>query len=439
MNTISCRPVPFDVPVGASGHSMLRFALVICLVILTGVPELSAQAKIGSLEPLEQFDDYPRNEGVGAKGHVARGECFTGRWYLAAVTAGVLGEPKHVPLLTHSRLPVTEQRVVAIAAVDLESESRLCLKIKPECQPAWETEFDFRILAKDVVCFLARKPAKGTEGDECYLVTVSLSTETIAVEQLSRTSAECLLQSRWCDGQSVPQPEAPGDRHFEQRVGSPNSPLGGGSLANDEIDLRGARKPCRLASPGSRRGRLIQCDLIGPGQFCISEHDGVADRRQYWRLSEAPFEASLPKNHSKVARLYFPHILVAPVSNFILAAAAEGSTPALFTISDGQLRKLWNAPVGYEISSLELSENESHAAVELHGDVHLESRTMTSGIELSTGRAMVYSNLKGEWDDLFIVGVTNRGELVQKGAGAVFIRRGSGDPLKIAQLIRDRD
>jgi hypothetical protein len=415
---------------------MLRMLLVTFFMMATNVTEISAEAIIGTLEPLEQFDGYPGNEKLGARGHVARGACFTGRWYCAAVVAGVLGESNHVPLLTPPGRPTTDERVVAIAAIDSESQTHFCLKIRREFQPMWNTEFAFRVLTKDDFCLMTHRATKEGDDDERYVVTVSLSHKTIAVEKLSKASAKNRLHGLTVDEPLGPQPVADSDLLPKEPTGERPSPLGGGYLACDEVDVAHAYKPSFLIGPGSRPGRLIQCHVIGPGQFAISERDAARERREYWLLSEAAFEPRLEDAPSKVARLYFPHVLVAPVSTFVLAAEVDDHPPTLCAITGGRLRRLWDAPVGYKIARLELSEDESNAAVELWGDA--KSPAMHISIELPTGRVRTASDPHGQWDNLFVVGVTNRGDLLQDDGSSVFIRRGQGNPHLIARLIRDR-
>jgi hypothetical protein len=191
---------------------------------------------------------------------------------------------------------------------------------------------------------------------------------------------------------------------------------------------------------------VIQCEVFGSGQFAISERDANPKGRQYWLLSETAVEAQSKGNRSsKIASLHFPRLLIAPVKTFVFAAAAvTNSSPTLFSIMNGRFHRLWDVPPGYSIPAggLQLSEDESHAAVELSADDHSSNNDMSVCIELATRKVTMFPKPVEASDYLFVVGVTNQGDLIQENASVAdtcqFIRRrGWQNPRPVVRLIRE--
>src|SRR5258708_2622292 len=116
----------------------------------------------------------------------------------------------------------------------------------------------------------------------------------------------------------------------------------------------------------------------------------------------------------------------------------ENSSSTVFAISDGRLRRLWDVPDGYRIFRLELSEDESHAAVQLHGDARRQ-KTIAS-IELGSGRVSAQADSTGQRANVFLTGVTNQGDLVleDNNGSALFVSRVSQDPREGARFIRKK-
>jgi hypothetical protein len=184
---------------------MLQGSLILYLMMVVNVAQLPAREEIAILEPMREFEGYPRDRMVGSKGHATKGSWFTGRWYCAAIGAGVIGEPVNIPFATGR--PIKDERIVAIVAVDSESEAKLCLSIRPEFQPRWDTEFRFRILSKEVFCLTTRN---GDDSKDCSFLTVSLSDKTVVVEQMPLASATRRLRTLAFDPHSTQQRLADG-------------------------------------------------------------------------------------------------------------------------------------------------------------------------------------------------------------------------------------
>lgn len=422
-------------------NSMWRHYLILFPLVFVNTAQLAAQVKVVTLEAFREFDGYQRDEAVGSSGHMARDSWFTGRWYCAVITAGVIGQSKHIPFAAPVR-PRIKERVVAISAVDSESDARLCVSIVPEFQPMWIDEFDFRIQSKDSVCFIAWKSATPDANDNCILVSVSLSDRTVSAKQLSVDAARRRLQNMAVNVPSSRRLPLLGGAFSEKGLGPAlaASTIGNGSGLLDQSDL--SHEPdsdaTRYLAPGSQVGRLTYFDIIAPGRFAISECDQSANGRQYWLLSEASLEPDFNVDQLQLGDICFPRLLLPPLDNFIFAVEIARSSGTVFAITNGRLHKLWQAPDDYWIHRLEVSENEQYAAVQLvRNPGKTDGEDLNVSIDAATGNATILSWSRDMKGSPQLIGVTNQGMLVHECRDTIYIeRRDSKVPQQVVRLIR---
>lgn len=392
---------------------------------------MSAEETIAALCRWEPFKGYPKNPREGDRGNRILSSRFTGKWYCATIGEGTLGRHSNIPFGPPT-LPIIDEKVVAIALVDIESGKTKLIRITKAHQPKPE-HFSLCIRSKsEISCAMCGGIADAAEKYD--VLDVMLDENNLILKQMSfvevlKHITRSVLPAKVYDGKEESLGKM-GSKNIWPLISSDLVLIDltdSGRLARDGVNDR--QPALKQIFPGSRPGRVVECQRAEAGEFLISERSIGLQERVYYQLSEETFEAD--KTSGRILRIWFPVLAVAPLQNIVMLIEEQNNTCTLVRIWNGRVKNV--AQFSNVISPLAfvMSESQEVVAVEL---LCLDDRQVAQSINIKTGNAVDIS-AENNVEMHSIVGITNSGAIIEESTREVFVNDVEKAPKSICCLI----
>lgn len=389
-----------------------------------------AHDEIVTFNGVTRFEDYPQPQRAGDEGHRIVASCFTGEWYCALIGAGVIGNTSP----PFSRLPITKERMVAIVAVEMETGTAKCLTIKA---PLQTSQLDLRVRSKERIWIVLKGNGSDQNADEYVVADVNLSKETVVARQMPLPVLEEQIAIALPD-ELIATSRRVGKTGLGTEAPQPPQILINGASRFIDLDVRSnPTDTTRIVWTGSRRDRVIECQILGSGRLSVSERE--TDGRVLWLLSEGTFGPVSSNGESSISHIYLPGVQVAPLSRVVLIAermdGMSSTQSVLFEIVGGRAKAVKSFAPGSKLVHLSVSESECFAGIELDtgGKDHV-----LIGIDLETDLPVEFADHTEDEGYLAMIGITNSGSLVQEGGATVYLTRPSKKPQLVYRLLTER-
>jgi hypothetical protein len=378
----------------------------------------------------KSFKDYPRRSNSGDKGHRIVSSCFTGEWFGVVIGAGVIGKTS----IPFSRLPITEERLVAVVFVNVETGLTKCFNLRSDLQQ--NSDVGLRARSSDEICVVVQDRKSDRKIGECLFADVVLNKGTLATMRMQREIAEQQIAMAW-PHEPIPIPS--------KIIPSALNIKGGEDRARwlvhespEFVQLKNSLETApaaRYLLHGSKRDRIVECNILGQGKISISERE--AGGRVLWLLSEISLDADRSDRQLSIANLYFPAIPIAPIRGIVLIAEFDDGSMVLFEIKDGRLKVIEKLPRECKLSRFVVSENERYVGLELQDQVVNADTTLR--IDLTTRQTIRFADHTSQEGYMWIMGITNSGAVVQEGGSSVYIATPSKEPRQILEFTDARE
>jgi len=419
--------------------------LICTIVLLGGFAARAAECPLVFSDDRE-WNEYPEKIIKNGRHYSSSQMCCNNRWSVIVVVSQPLPDTMPEPdkesppeLFWHRKVEAVPEELEAIAIADMRTGRKSCLRIQEELKTISRKDWRIVFESQGVLDVCLFEEADQQPG-KAHLCKISLEERSIQHQIMDRSLA---FNDQYSVSLGIHSLKDVIPNFTDSCRGSDASSLERAPFCfiddwKISLDTRFVEIPPyrHYLARGTRRDRFFQCDISIPGKFTLSERFANRDGREVWALSEEVFLSFFQKNDQSLEEIYFPLNNPLSADRIVFCLRTNYRTWKVFSITEGQVRPLWEIPDCEWLWGLVLSENGNVAALRYETSFREEMVI----IEITTGKVSPFPVLDTdpEGDYLFLVDVTDNGDVLVKDSGAtgLFLGTLQGDLKELLRPIR---
>lgn len=387
-----------------------------------------------------QWDGLPRKIEKDARSYELSDVCFSGRWGVAEI------ESRFLPKLTdkmkwRQRIKDEQPRFEALVVFDTKTDQCFCINIRDTTRNKSHYNSAMLFESQDIL-YLCTTGPEAKDCQDHHEFRISLPDKSYRHNVTSGISARNHIESIRLGVHSLRDviPDADMLCNKKSDTSSCLTPYYyAGWHMPLQIEFEGIPKERHRLGRGTRRDRIMQCDIVIPGKFSVSERDASRDGRTLWILGEKAFAHFITGGVRKFNDIYFPTNRSLSSDRVIFCVNAslpgQGEIWKMFAVVDGRVSPLWENRECEILYGFVLSDNGHVAAVRYT----TASDDKMIAIDTLTGEVQkLCESPEVEMKDTALIGITNGGDIIAAKSNftEVILETPSGNSKELIHPIR---